>query len=150
MLVEFDTALGALDGTNLAAQAVHLGISGDAGLHPMSSSIAADRVMIETSPTIISVPWGRGPDEGHASLDHVEQLRQFVDAEATQEPAPTGVTRGSSLWWSSRANIGHVGVHGAELEDVDRLVVEADPRLNEQIGPGLLSVRAALRSQDRR
>src|SRR5437868_10359206 len=136
IFVELDTALRALDRTDFAAQTFHLGIAGDPGLHSMAAGIAAHRFVVETVADHHLRPVGPGANERHAALEHVEQLRQLIDAEAAQEATDRSYARvvaGCSLL---RTDIGHVGVHCPEFEDVDRFIVEADARLDEQYRSG--------------
>ena len=74
-------------------------------------------------------------DEGHAALKHVQQLRQLIDTEAAKKSSGGRDTRVVARGGFSGADVAHVGVHRAELEDVDRLVVESDARLHEEHRP---------------
>src|SRR5690348_13705362 len=87
IFVELDAAFGALDGAHLAAKTFDLSIAGDARLDPVAPRIAADCLVIETVADHHLGPMRPRADEGHAPLEHVEELRQLVDAEPAKEPA---------------------------------------------------------------
>ena len=71
-------------------------------------------------------------DQRHAAKQDVQQLRQLVDAEAPQEAADRSDPRIVPGRRLPGPKVGHVGEHGPELEDINRLVVEPDARLDEQ------------------
>ena len=86
--------------------------------------------------------WRPRAHQAHLAADHVPELRQFVDAGAAQEATHAGDPRivgdlegGSAdlvaLLQLAQPLLG-VGDHGAELEDLERSTVEADPRLPEE------------------
>src|SRR5205085_8347473 len=119
IFVQLDPPLGPLDGPHFTAQPLHLGIAGNPRLDPVAPGIAAHGFVIEAIADHHLGAVGTRTDEGHAALDDVEQLRQLVDAEAAQEASDR-----SYAWVAARrcllgADIGHVRVHGSELEDVD-------------------------------
>ncbi|MNN76345.1 hypothetical protein D3C81_1927200 [compost metagenome] len=67
---------------------------------------------------------------GHLAAQHVQELRQLVQAGAAQEGAHA---RHAGV---AGRGLGHAGVrvrhHRPELEDVERLAVHAEPSLPEQ------------------
>ena len=95
-----------------------------------------------------------GTDQGHVAAQHVQQLRQLVDAEAAQDAADPGDARvvlelvdaiaGAGI--GARGELARVelpvglvvapGVHGAQLQHRERAPVAADPGLTEQRRPG--------------
>ena len=74
------------------------------------------------------------PDQGHLAAQHVDQLRQLVQAGAAQ-PASD---RGDPRVVGARLHEPRAGVvaHGAELQQLEHIVVEALARLAEQGGTG--------------
>ncbi len=71
-------------------------------------------------------------DQGHVAHEHVEELRQLVEAGAAQEAADAGDARVLPGGLAHGGGVGRVaqgGVHGAELEHGDRLLREAVPAL---------------------
>src|SRR5690606_39442133 len=87
MQVMLDPLLDLLDGFRLAAPAVDLRPAGDAGLHAMTPEIVADRVLVEQAAGFRRRCMGARPDDGHVSGQHVEELRQLVEAGPAQEGA---------------------------------------------------------------
>jgi hypothetical protein len=79
---------------------------------------------------------GARAHERHVSHQHIEKLRHFIDARATQETPDPGDA------WIIAAGLGNVPVlqpliiHRAELEAVETAIVEAFARLPEQDRPG--------------
>ena len=71
------------------------------------------------------------PHQGHVAAQHVEQGRQLVEARGAEEPARAGQPRG--VVDVARADVD--GPHGPELEDRERLAVEARAPLPEQHRP---------------
>jgi hypothetical protein len=74
---------------------------------------------------------GAGPHERQIALHHIQELRQFIEARLAQEPAHrghTGVAFGDEF---RGLRVGRLREHGAELVDVDLLVVEAEALLPE-------------------
>ena len=71
-------------------------------------------------------------DDAHVALQHVEQLRQLVDAGHADDAADAGdaivVARGRAV----AVEVARLDVHAAELEDLERLVVSPQPSLREQ------------------
>src|SRR5213075_809098 len=82
--VVLDTRLHLVDGVGLAAKAVDLREAGDARSHRVADHVAADQLAIE-----LVMRHGMRPraDHAHASLQHVDELRQLVDRGLAQESA---------------------------------------------------------------
>lgn len=80
-------------------------------------------------------------DQGHMSLQHVEQLRQFIQRSAANKATDCGDARVIT------AGLLHVTVivntHRAELPDLDHLAVPAMAILFENTGPGELIFTAS-------
>ncbi len=68
-------------------------------------------------------------DEAHVALEHVDQLRDLVDAQATEHAAESRETL--RVGEQPSPPIAAV-VHGAELEQREGLPVQARPRLSKQ------------------
>ena len=75
---------------------------------------------------------GRGPTSDSSPREHVEELRQLVEAGLADEAADAGDARIALGHELGRIGVGLVDVHRAELEDLDQLVVEAVALLAEQ------------------
>ena len=83
---------------------------------------------------------GPRPDQAHVALHHVEELRQLVDAPAPERAADAGDARVFLqlehravvvvlLLGQLEALLVRAHVHGAELEDLERLAAPAHPLL---------------------
>ena len=72
---------------------------------------------------------GPRADEAHLALEHAPRLGQLVDADLADEAADAGHP-GIVLLRPHRlaAHFG-IGPHGAQLDDLERLAIEADPAL---------------------
>ena len=77
-----------------AAKAMHLGPARDARFDVMAESIVVDRIRVLSS---WATAWGRGPISDMSATEHVEQLRQLVNAGRSQQTSDPLVTR-----WSPR------------------------------------------------
>ena len=128
-------------GVGLAAPAVDLRPAGDAGLDAMAGEIAVHCL-------VINLRLGLGVDRVRARADqrqvaldgHVDELRQLVEARLADETADTGDARvvlGDEL---ARGGVGLVGVHRAELVDLDQVVVEAVALLLEEHRPAAVEL----------
>ena len=91
---------------------------------------------------------GAGPDQGHVATEHVEELRQLVDARAPQEAAEAGDARVAA----GRLSIAGAGFvpHGAELVDLDDIAEAAVTLLPEQHGPGRIEPDGGRDQQEQR
>ncbi|MNR39620.1 hypothetical protein D3C85_1578440 [compost metagenome] len=69
-------------------------------------------------------------DQGHAALQHVDELRQFVDGGAADEAADGGDARVFAGGLLDLLVVVHA--HRAELVDLDHLTVPAVALLLEQ------------------
>src|SRR6202012_2231716 len=109
-----------LDPSRFAAKTVDLRPPGQARFDVMAESVIGDQLLVFGIMRRGVRPW---TDQRHVTADHVEQLRQFVDA---RSPKPT--TQPCHAWIVPRRLLDHeailVDMHGAELEDVERLAVE--------------------------
>src|SRR5207245_8062221 len=79
-----EVVLDALLDRRAAAPAVDLRPSGDAGLHLVAQHVAGD-----APPELLDErrSLGARPDQAHVTAQHVEELRQLVEAEAPQHGA---------------------------------------------------------------
>ncbi len=78
---------------------------------------------------------GPRPDEAHVAEQHVEQLRQLVEAGGAQPAAGRRDARVALFEVEAVAHRDGVGDHGAELEDAKDPAMAADPFLTEEDGP---------------
>src|SRR5215469_3739658 len=74
---------------------------------------------------------GSWADEAHVAAQHVEDLRQLVDAELADDRAHARDTRIGVLRPLRAVQLG-VLAHAAELQDLEHLAAETDPRLTVQ------------------
>jgi len=82
--VDVDALLHLFQGLGLAPAAIDLGQAGDAGFDPMAGHVGADfpRVVV-----VVCNRMGAWADQCHVPLQHVEQLRQFIDGSTPDKPA---------------------------------------------------------------
>ena len=74
-------------------------------------------------------------DQREVSAQHIEELRQLVDRGLANEPSDLGHARIALGHDDAGGGVALVGVHRAELEDLDDLVVEAVALLHEKDRP---------------
>src|SRR5581483_1937781 len=126
--VVFDPRLHLLHRLGLAAEAVHLRVTGDARAHLVADHVAADQLPIE-----LVVRHGVGPraDNAHAPLQYIDELRQLVERGPAQEPAEG---RDARIVLGGLAHdvavLGHR--HGAELVDHDLAAIDTVAALLEE------------------
>src|SRR3546814_7673575 len=121
--VVLDAPLDLFHGVGLSAPAVHLRPAGDARLHPVARRVGVDGFLVEP-------PGGLGggrvrarPDQRHVASEHVDELRQLVEAGSSQEapdPRHPGVVAPRQ---HSGIGIGHVRSeeHTSELQSLMRI-----------------------------
>src|SRR3954454_21887134 len=66
-----------------------------------------------------------GPDQAHLSAQHVQQLRQLIDAELADQRSPSGHTGIPLRGPLRRAILFGISTHAAELDDKEWPPVEA-------------------------
>jgi hypothetical protein len=105
-----------------AAVAVHLGPTGDAGLHAMAAGIMRHDLMAQ----LLSRPHGdrvrTGADHGHLTTDHIQELRQLIQAGLAQELSDTGDAGIVAARLLSAPIVEPVDTHRAELKHLDLTV----------------------------
>src|SRR5689334_17883242 len=98
----------------------------------MPSCVTANGVLIVAVPDLHVGCVRPRSDQRHVPADDVQELRKLVETELAQG-APdrrySGIVDGGRLLGPDVAS---VRVHRAEFQDLDQLIVEADPRLNEE------------------
>src|SRR5438046_388698 len=94
----------------------------------MAESVATDQIFIIV---IMGSSMGARSNNRHVALQHVEKLRQLVDARLTQ---PRTDIRHSRVAANRLSNVRAIveRSHGAKLEDLELLTVEPVPRLHEE------------------
>src|SRR5580692_687877 len=131
--IELDALLDFLLAVDLAAPAVDLRPAGNAGLDAVAGEIAVNRLVEQPALQLALHGVRTRPHQRQIALEYdVEELRQLVEAGLADEAPNAGdaaVVLGHDL---GGERIGLIVVERAELEDVDALVVEAEPLLAEQ------------------
>src|SRR6185503_13290269 len=125
--VEIDARLHLVQRFGFAAVPVYLRPARDSGLHLVAQHVSLDELAIELVMRDGVRSW---TDDAHATLEYVEELRQFVERSASQKGADGGEARVATL----RLNDGAAVLgdpHRAELVDHDLLAVESVPTLSE-------------------
>ena len=129
--VAADAALHLVEGLGLAAVAGDLAPAGDAWL-----DVVADHVFVDQVGVFLRVleHVGAGSHDAHLPEQHVDELRELVDAGLAQYLAPLGhagvVPRGLQA-----VGLG-VDLHAAELQAGELPAVDAGALLAEKDGPG--------------
>src|SRR5439155_17528296 len=79
-------------------------------------------------------PYRMGPrsHEGHLTAQHIEELRQLVKTRAPQKAPDSRYPAIVSLRLASARLMIVADCHGAEFEDVEGLIVEAEALLTEE------------------
>src|SRR5690625_5034365 len=72
------------------------------------------------------------PDQRHAPLQHIEELRQFIDRSPPDEAADAGHARIFPRCLLHSLLRQCFVIHGAEFVDVETPIIEAEPRLAEE------------------
>src|SRR6266404_1833002 len=134
--IELDALLDFLFAVDFAAPAVDLRPAGDARLDAVAREIAVHRFVEQPALQFALHRVRTRADQREVAFEHdVEELRQFVKAGLADEASDAGdaaIVPGhdpGGQW------IGLIVVQRAKLEDVDALVVEAEPLLAEQHRP---------------
>lgn len=124
-----------MQGVGLTAVAVDLRPAGDAGLDPVARAVFADRFLEGNAGGLGRRGVGARADHRHAAGEHVEQLRQLVDAGLADEATDPGDAVVVAGGLAFGVGVGPFRVHRAELEDPDQPVVVAVAFLPEQHRP---------------
>ena len=127
-----DPLLDLFDGVGLTTPAVDLGPAGDSRFHSMTGIVVLDGILIEQRPGLGGERVRSRSDDRHLTADNVQELRQFVEAGASQER-----TDARDAWIVAPCQllgvgVGLIGVHGAEFQHLNQAVVEAVALLPEQ------------------
>ena len=85
--VALDAALHLVEGLGLAAVAGHLAPAGDAGL-----DVVADHVLVDELGVFLGVleHVGARADDAHVAEQHVDELRELVEAGVAHDLSPAG------------------------------------------------------------
>src|SRR6202166_2886305 len=131
--VEPDALLDFLFAVDFAAPAVDLRPAGNARLDAVTREISVHRLVEQPALQFALHGVRTRTDQREIALEHdVEELRQFVKAglaNETSDPGNAAVVLGHD---PGGQRIGLIVVQRAKLEDIDALVVEAEPLLAEQ------------------
>src|ERR1700694_1966363 len=131
--IELDALLDFLFAVDFAAPAVDLRPAGNARLDAVAREIAVHRFVEQPALQFTLHGVRTRADQREIAFEHdVEELRQFVKAglaDKTSDAGNAAVVLGHDLCGE---RIGLIVVQRAKLEDVDALVVEAEPLLAEQ------------------
>src|ERR1700712_4004989 len=117
-----DASLHFLDAISLAAKSVDLGPAGNARLDPVTMDVTRYDLLIK----IVMLKGMRTRSHyRHVAAQHVEELRQLVEARAAQESANT-----CNVWIVARGllqlpRLLHMHAHGAELVDAEDAAIGA-------------------------
>src|SRR5690606_6255826 len=121
-----------LDRIGFTAQAVHLGPAGDPGLDPVALHVAVHQGLVLL--VVRDRVWPRA-DDGHRALQHVDELRQLVQAGAAQECPERRDPRVTLAGLGNGAFFFLMDPHAAELPHLDRLAAESVTQLAEEYRP---------------
>ena len=129
--VALDAALHLVEGLGLAAEAGDLAPAGDAGL-----DVVADHVLVDELGVFLGVleHVGARADDAHVAEQHVDELRELVEAGVAHDLAPAG-DAGVALRGLQAVGLG-VDLHAAELKAGELLAVESGALLAEEHGAG--------------
>src|SRR6185312_2092331 len=96
-------------------------------------------VVLELSPELLDEDrtLGTRSDDRHVVSQHVEDLRQLVEAGSAQEAAQLGNAR-ITLHGELRSVCFRIDAHGPELENVERLSVPPEADLAIENRPGAI------------
>ena len=134
--VVLDAPRDLLVGVGLAAPAVDLRPAGHARLDAVAGEIAVDDLVIEPVARLCLDRVRTRADQRQVALDRdVDELRQLVEAGLADEAADAGDARVAPGDELRGRGVGLVGIHRAELVDLDLLVVEAEALLLEEHRP---------------
>ena len=76
-----------------------------------------------------------GADDAHVAAQHVEQLRQLVDARGAHDAPNAGDARIAARRRAMTGQITQIRMHAAEFEDVEQAIAAAHARLTEEDRP---------------
>ena len=101
----------------------------------MAREIAGDDLAVEAVGSLRRKRVRPRADERELAFDHVQELRQLIEAGLAKEAADTGHAIIGPGHEQVGVGVAAVGVHRAELADLDQLIVEAVALLAEEDGP---------------
>src|SRR5579883_1663715 len=133
--VMLHSLLNLLDGLGLASPAVHLRPARDPRLHAMPGVVVPDRVLVEQTARLGGErmrPWAH---DGHLATQDIDELRQLVEAGLAQEGTDPRHARIVPARELLGIIVPRMMIHGAELEDLDELVIEPITLLLEEDRP---------------
>ena len=114
------------------------------GLHLVAQHVALDELAVQL---VVRHRVRARADDAHASLQHVDELRQLVERGAAQERAERRDARVVACAPAGSPSPSSVTRHGAELVDHDLLAVEAVAALPEDHRPGRAELHAEREQQ---
>ena len=123
-----DALLHLVDGFGFAAQPVHLRPAGDSRPDLVPDHVAADELAIDL---VVRNSVRPRADEAHLALQHVDELRQFIERGATQEPSDRRDARIGLRCLADLAAVLEDG-HRPELVDENLLALESVTALLEE------------------
>ena len=128
----FDTLLHLLQRVGFTTITINLCPAGNPRLDLVSLHVGLDQILVVL---VVRQGVGPGPDNGHAPLQDIEELRQLVEAGPTDESA-NGSDPGIIL-----GSLGHAALmllvhdHGTELVHLETLAIDAGAVLLEHHRP---------------
>ena len=105
-----------------------LGPASDSGLHLAAHGVSGDQPIVLVA---MRQSMGTRPDERHVATQHVEELRQLVDAQLAHQSSKPGHAQAIPLGLPNNRPIVHRR-HRTKLENSEPTPVKADPRLHEE------------------
>src|SRR5690606_5111913 len=132
--VEFGAHADLFIRIHLATPAIDLRPAGDAGLDAVAGEVSVHDLRIEKVVRLRRDRMRARSHQRQAAHERVEELRQLIDRRLADEAADAGHARIVPGHGFLRRRVGLVRIHGAELVDLDLLIVEAVALLLEEDG----------------
>src|SRR6266702_8498702 len=120
--IELDAAHHLFDAVGFAAIAVDLRPPGDARLDPVAVHVALHQILVDV---VVFERMRTRTHHRHLAAQHVDELRQLVEAGAPQERADRGDARVAARGLGDLAGLFLVHPHRTELVDLELIAVDA-------------------------
>ncbi len=141
--IAVDAALELFQRIQFASETVDLREAGEAGLHAVSDRVIIDE-LLEIAPFSPCVKRVRTrPHDRHRAFENIEQLRQLVDAQSTNDPADPGHARVVSRGLLRGMGVRLLDIHRAEFAQQEQSPIESGALLIKRTGPGLSNLIAS-------
>jgi hypothetical protein len=127
-----DAPFGFPELIEFASETVHLCPTGQSWLDTMAQRVGRHSDLQPLSNDLRVQCMRTGTNERHVALEDIEELREFIDAQSSDDPANPRYARIVDAGLLRSAIIRKCGMHRPELPDLERLLIEPGTGLAEE------------------